>query len=51
MPAPGFPSSRSDRREDANKQQQRRDPYDVLGVARNATEQEIKSAYRRLALK
>ncbi|KAL6635102.1 hypothetical protein ACP70R_027773 [Stipagrostis hirtigluma subsp. patula] len=30
---------------------QRRDPYEVLGVGRNATEQEIKSAFRRLALK
>jgi molecular chaperone DnaJ len=28
-----------------------RDYYDVLGVPRNASEQEIKSAYRRLALK
>ncbi|KAJ6794779.1 chaperone protein dnaJ 16-like [Iris pallida] len=31
--------------------QQRRDPYEVLGVARNSTDQEIKSAYRRMALK
>lgn len=28
-----------------------RDYYDVLGVARGATEQELKSAYRKLALK
>ncbi|KAF8723587.1 hypothetical protein HU200_021544 [Digitaria exilis] len=30
---------------------QRRDPYEVLGVGRNATDQEIKSAFRRMALK
>ncbi|XP_022951124.1 chaperone protein dnaJ 16-like [Cucurbita moschata] len=29
----------------------RRDAYDLLGVSRNSTDQEIKSAYRKLALK
>ncbi|GAA0174093.1 chaperone [Lithospermum erythrorhizon] len=32
-------------------QPKRRDPYEVLGVLKNSTDQEIKSAYRKLALK
>lgn len=58
MPSPGF-SFKSEKKGDGEKrkqeeqqhQQQRRDPYEVLGVARNSTDQEIKSAYRRMALK
>lgn len=52
MPPPGFSSKPEKKGEAAAKhQQQRRDPYEVLGVARNSTDQEIKSSYRRMALK
>lgn len=56
MAGPKFGSFKSENKGDAasaaaGAAAQRRDPYEVLGVGRNATEQEIKSAFRRMALK
>ncbi|XP_062220246.1 chaperone protein dnaJ 16-like isoform X2 [Phragmites australis] len=46
-----FKAEKADSAAAAGAAAQRRDPYEVLGVGRNATEQEIKSAFRRMALK
>ena len=52
MPSLRFSSSKSEKKGNAvTKSQRRRDLYEVLSVGCNATDQEIKSAYCKLALK
>ncbi|KAJ3694901.1 hypothetical protein LUZ60_000278 [Juncus effusus] len=53
MPGTKFASSfKSEKEKEKNAaQQERKDPYEVLAVGKNATDQEIKSAYRKMALK
>ncbi|CAI9756260.1 unnamed protein product [Fraxinus pennsylvanica] len=46
-----MPGHRSKTAKKEGEKQLRRDPYEVLGVNINSTDQEIKSAYRKMALK
>ncbi|XP_048318893.1 chaperone protein dnaJ 16 [Ziziphus jujuba] len=46
-----MPAHRSKSEKQDSAKPLRRDPYEVLGVSRNSNDQEIKSAYRRMALK
>lgn len=44
-----FPQDRSRQRED--NRDERKDPWEVLGLQKNATKEQIRAAYRKLALK
>ncbi|KAG5383075.1 hypothetical protein IGI04_034545 [Brassica rapa subsp. trilocularis] len=46
-----MPTHTSSEKEVAGKDELRRNPYEVLGIPSNSTDQEIKSAYRRMALR
>ncbi|MCO5577628.1 hypothetical protein L7F22_031459 [Adiantum nelumboides] len=46
-----FTQKSKDEATDKTHAPQRRDPYEVLNVAKGASEQEIKAAYKKLALK
>lgn len=46
-----MPKSEKNGGEEESKKMLRRNPYEVLAVSRNSTDQEIKTAYRKLALK
>ena len=46
-----MPGSRSKSEKHDAAKQLRRDPYEVLGISRNSTDQDIKTAYRKMALK
>ncbi|KAG2302542.1 hypothetical protein Bca52824_031193 [Brassica carinata] len=46
-----MPTHHTSEKEVAGEDELRRNPYEVLGIPTNSTDQEIKSAYRRMALR